>query len=380
LGCDRESELGVNRTFLIGAGGLAIVAVAVLAASRGTQRSASPPVDPSVFTDSARSGPVAAPAPPLLPPVAVAGKQAPSSPAASESPTAAPPSGAPAPSFDVVRVNPSGYAVIAGRAAPGAKVTVLDGDAVIGQALADGRGEWALVPEKPLAPGNRSLSLSAELPGHAEKLASAGDVLIAVPQPRPNTAGQPGEGASTALALLVPHGAGDIARPLQVPSPSANSGPSAAAAEPSSLALDIIEYDAAGRVALAGRAEPGTALNLYLGGDLIAQAKAGNDGRWTAKPDGDVAPGVYRLRLDQLGEDGKVIGRLVLPFQRAQSSGELADGERFTVQPGNSLWRIARKSYGAGTRYAVIYAANRDRIADPDLIYPGQIVKLPATN
>jgi nucleoid-associated protein YgaU len=50
------------------------------------------------------------------------------------------------------------------------------------------------------------------------------------------------------------------------------------------------------------------------------------------------------------------------------------------VRPGNSLWRIARQSYGAGDRYAVIYSANRDRIGDPDLIYPGQVFTLPSMN
>ena len=47
------------------------------------------------------------------------------------------------------------------------------------------------------------------------------------------------------------------------------------------------------------------------------------------------------------------------------------------MQPGNSLWRIARRSYGAGLRYTVIYEANRAQIGDPDLIYPGQVFVIP---
>ena len=46
----------------------------------------------------------------------------------------------------------------------------------------------------------------------------------------------------------------------------------------------------------------------------------------------------------------------------------------------NSLWRISRRVYGAGLRYSVIYQANRDRIRDPNLIYPGQIFVVPTTN
>jgi len=92
----------------------------------------------------------------------------------------------------------------------------------------------------------------------------------------------------------------------------------------------------------------------------------------SAKPADDIAPGVYQLRVDALGGDGRVAARLALPFQRAEPGRDLAQGERFTIQPGNSLWRIARRSYGSGTRYALIFAANRDQIADPDLIYPAR--------
>lgn len=47
------------------------------------------------------------------------------------------------------------------------------------------------------------------------------------------------------------------------------------------------------------------------------------------------------------------------------------------IQPGNNLWRISRVIYGRGIEYTVIYQANRDRIRDPDLIYPGQIFATP---
>jgi nucleoid-associated protein YgaU len=38
---------------------------------------------------------------------------------------------------------------------------------------------------------------------------------------------------------------------------------------------------------------------------------------------------------------------------------------------------MARRSYGSGWQYSVIYEANKDQIRDPDLIYPGQVFKLP---
>ena len=49
-----------------------------------------------------------------------------------------------------------------------------------------------------------------------------------------------------------------------------------------------------------------------------------------------------------------------------------------TVSRGDSLWRLSRLRYGVGTRYAVIYKANREQIRNPNLIHPGQIFVLPA--
>jgi len=48
-----------------------------------------------------------------------------------------------------------------------------------------------------------------------------------------------------------------------------------------------------------------------------------------------------------------------------------------TVQPGFTLWGIARETYGEGMLYVKVYEANRDQIRDPDLIYPGQVFELP---
>jgi nucleoid-associated protein YgaU len=48
-----------------------------------------------------------------------------------------------------------------------------------------------------------------------------------------------------------------------------------------------------------------------------------------------------------------------------------------TVQPGNTLWGISRRSYGEGPLYVRVFEANRARIRDPDLIYPGQVFTVP---
>jgi LysM repeat protein len=48
-----------------------------------------------------------------------------------------------------------------------------------------------------------------------------------------------------------------------------------------------------------------------------------------------------------------------------------------TVQPGFTLWGIAQQSYGDGVMYVQVFEANKDKIKDPDLIYPGQVFAMP---
>ncbi|HET9251573.1 MAG TPA: LysM peptidoglycan-binding domain-containing protein [Candidatus Eisenbacteria bacterium] len=59
------------------------------------------------------------------------------------------------------------------------------------------------------------------------------------------------------------------------------------------------------------------------------------------------------------------------------TTGEAASA--YTVRSGDSLWRIAARErvYGRGTRWTRLFEANRDRIRDPDRIYPGQEIQIP---
>jgi nucleoid-associated protein YgaU len=47
------------------------------------------------------------------------------------------------------------------------------------------------------------------------------------------------------------------------------------------------------------------------------------------------------------------------------------------ISRGDSLWALSRLAYGDGARFAVIYNANRSKIHNPNLIYPGQTFVVP---
>ena len=94
-----------------------------------------------------------------------------------------------APSFDVVRVNRKGEAVLAGRAIPNAEVTISNRGREIGKVTTDYRGEWVWVSETPFPPGDLELSLSSRL-GDDEPVLSENVVVMILPQSDHDIAGR----------------------------------------------------------------------------------------------------------------------------------------------------------------------------------------------
>jgi nucleoid-associated protein YgaU len=263
------------------------------------------------------------------------------------------------PSFDVVRIEPDGSAVIAGRAAPGAKVTIYNGKDPIGSATANDRGEWTLLPEKNLPPGDTQLTIKAET-ADGKTVEADKVVVLKVPGKKSDDG---------ALAVMVPKKVGE--RPKLLQSPAKGPG-----IREGTLSLDLIDYDDEGHMTFAGRGAPGAALQVYAENKPLAKTAVDDKGDWYVKPESALSPGSYTLRLDQI-ENGKVTARIEVPFTRSPPI-EKREGENFVVvQPGNSLWLIARREFGAGIRYTVIYDANKRQIKDPDLIYPGQVFVVP---
>ena len=274
------------------------------------------------------------------------------------------------PTFDIVRVNPQGDTVIAGRALPNSEVTVLQGDTVIGRARADKRGEWVLVPQTPIAPGTHTLRIVSRSADGTE-VSSDQSVVVVVPEWGKDVAGSPAAGTAGSLALVIPKDGKRAPVVLQTPGGVGNS----------KLSLDAIDYgQAGGNLGLSGRAPPGAEVRVYLDNKFIGRATADEKGIWQLNPGFEIPEGLYKMRVDRVDSAGKVTARVALPFSRAKPVSDLAEGTVVFVQPGNSLWRLARRSYGEGLRYTEIYEANKDQIRNPDLIYPGQVFVLPKVN
>jgi nucleoid-associated protein YgaU len=293
-------------------------------------------------------------APPPSAPAAIANRPTPPF-----APTVPPALAAPAPpSFDVVRVDRSGHAVIAGRAPPGSEVTVASNGKTIGKVESDTEGEWVLVPDQPLPSGTGALTLSARLP-NGTSLTGPNRVVVMVPDH---------SGEVPPVALL----SGPSGTPRLIEAP-----PVAKGASP--VGLDLLQYGQHETLRLAGRAPPNADVRVYVDDRTVGDARADAAGHWSLRVPGELLPGPHRIRLDQISPAGTVLARVAVPFDRPASppGPEAAAGRVVVVRPGECLWVIAEHAYGNGVRYTLVFQANHDQIRNPSLIYPGQVFTLP---
>jgi len=300
------------------------------------------------------------------------------------------------PEFDIVHITPTGEAVVAGRAAPGTTVELLRDGEVHDRAVVDQSGQFAMIP-RPLPPGTYGLTLRSKQPDGKEITSKQSVAVVLEPTSERPT-----------VALMTPD------KPTVV-----LSQPPAPASVADATVVEAVDVEPGGKLHVSGRARPGAAVRLYLNDSLIASATAGADGHLAVTIKEGVAPGNYRIRLDELASSsGAVRSRAEVPFdvpatmatasvptQAATSSPREAAAtpqprlaaadntilpdkdtrsavvvpkiRTMTVVPGDSLWRLSNRTLGGGQRYAIIYQANREQIRNPNLIYPGQVLVLP---
>lgn len=155
------------------------------------------------------------------------------------------------------------------------------------------------------------------------------------------------------------------------------------------VAIDAISYTDAGDVTIAGRGKPGQFVQIYLDNSSVGGTGIDGAGQWSTVL-ASIRPGIYTLRVDEVDSSGKVLSRIETPFKReapakvAKAKAQQPENKAvppsvrvITVQPGSTLWAIAREKYGDGVMYVRVYEANKDRIRNPDLIYPGQVFVVP---
>ncbi|MCO5730803.1 LysM peptidoglycan-binding domain-containing protein [Rhizobium sp. SSA_523] len=280
------------------------------------------------------------------------------------------------PTFDVLRVEPDGSTVIAGRAEPKSRLEVADQVQTIAMTSVDHAGEFVAIPQAPLPPGDHQLVLKAtsedgrtviseeiatvsvpklkggELlamvskPGTASRIiampkinevakaervtAGPTDTAAIVPPPvmqepamppaQPDATG-PADAATNAPAANEP-AAADPQKQMETASAPAAAGaagtagtaPAAAAGTPE-LQVSAVEIEG-NHLFIAGLSKPSSQLRGYANDSVIGEAKAGSDGHFVIDGIMDLPVGSHRIAVDQLDASGKAVVRVEVPFNR----------------------------------------------------------------
>ncbi|MDB5665979.1 LysM peptidoglycan-binding domain-containing protein [Cypionkella sp.] len=338
------------------------------------------------------------------------------------------------PSFDVVRVAPDGAAAVAGAAAPGAAVSLQVDGVEIAKAVANGQGKFAALFEVSPSPVARMLSLQAvgldgvalngvetvalaptDVPelgsatGAADMLQAPAAVLIApdgvkVLQPAGDVPAEVAANVAVETISYAPDGAvmlGGRAQGLAalrvyldgtaVADVAAGSDGAWAAtlqdvaAGIYTLRVDQLAPDGSvtSRFETPFKRETLEALAAASGAaaepaEMIAVAPAVADAPAEAE-----APGADAMDLADIAATD-VVPMIAPAADVNEAAPKAADADvakaalvTVTVQPGYTLWGIAQQNFGNGVMYVQVFEANRDKIKDADLIYPGQVFTIP---
>ena len=254
------------------------------------------------------------------------------------------------PSFDLVRVEPNGEAVVAGRASPRATVLLVVDGREHARAVADGTGAFAIVAD-PIPPGSHGVVIEA-IAADGSRGVSAQTVTVALAEnrrdpplvtvaapgrptvivsrpdaPGPVASAPPSLNPAPALPAAEPPRPVAAAPPSSTPAARAEApvgvappaaGPAAAPPEPAArpvIRIESVEVEAPGRLYVSGRGAPGATVRLYLNDALVATGVAAADGRISFAIERGLRAGRYRVRLDEAGPGGgRVASRAEVPF------------------------------------------------------------------
>ncbi len=255
-------------------------------------------------------------------------------------------------SFDIIRITRNGDAVLAGRSLPGIKLWLYNKKKKLAEISSDANGEWVWTSGEALESGPKEFSLKY-IDQKGKEYVSKESIIVFIEKNRVNEPfilKSDQDGDTNSLVLNLDQTIED-------------------------LSLDIVEYSPKGNLMLSGRAKLNYEISLFLDDKYIGNIKPNEKGIWTF-----ISNDVYKyeqanLRLEIYNQN-KILEKSFVT--NIFNENLLYLGEKsLVVQPGNSLWRISRKTWGGGMLYTEIYKRNIKIINNPDLIYPGQVLTIP---
>lgn len=325
------------------------------------------------------------------------------------------------PIFDLVRVEPDGGVVIAGKSLPGADVDVLSGSRILGSVKATENGDFVISFDEVLKPGDHSLVLRSTSTDN-KAATSTQTAIVSIPD---NINGQvlalveePGQASRM---ITKPH-TDDVTvqnNDDEQSAPTSDtdntlSNDGSVSVKDTPIAVEAVEIEG-NTIFIAGQAKSDHSVIVYANEKLLGRSTVSPEGRFLVESQQPLAVGDYIIRADLLNKNQKVVASARVPFRREEGDNisavapsvkeqrlsakddksqlpqqQAAHQEEPSAQAlehvsgsviirkGDNLWTISKRTYGKGTRYTTIYLANRDQIRNPDLIWPGQVFTMPS--
>ena len=324
-----------------------------------------------------------------------------------------------APLFDVLRVQADGSVIIAGKADKDSHVDVVSGADVVGSTKTEANGDFAIILAETLKPGDYQLVLRSTMPD-GRVATSIQTATVSIPEkldgPVLALVEEPGK---PSRIITVPEKPVEVA--AATPATPAADAPTASAtattesAKPADaivapaieVGIEAVEIEG-DKIFIAGKAKGAATIRLFANDVLLGDTKPGEGDRFLAELVHAMPVGDYIIRAEGLAADGvTIVAKSSVPFQRVAGDNmsaattqadpaKPADAAAATapastpavaaevkksviIHRGDTLWQISRRVYGRGVRYSTIYLANKDAVADPNRIYPGQVMTVPAS-
>ena len=252
------------------------------------------------------------------------------------------------PMFDIVRIDPEGKILVAGRWMPDANISILIDNKVVATERTNADGEFVYSPTRVFEPGNYTISLM----GVSPEMKSEEKVFIYVSD----------RGYKNSVSLLMTQDGSTL---LQAPTLLFDGD----------LKVSKIDYLDTGRIVVTGDALPRLRVSLSLNDKYLGFAKVSDHKHFGLGADvGQLESGKkYTLTVRLHDGDGRTISQVGHTFVMPEMTGD--DDTYYTVRQGDCLWIIARNFLRRGVLFSII--AERNNIANPDLIFPKQLLQIP---
>lgn len=253
-----------------------------------------------------------------------------------------------APLFDIVRIEPDGNVVVAGRWMANKNISIVVNGDIVATERTDANGEFVYAPARQFEPGNYTISLIGVDP----EMKSEENVFIYISN----------QGYKNSVSLLMTKDGSTL---LQAPTMLVDGD----------LVVSKIDYLDTGRIVVTGDALPRLRVSLALDDEYLGFARVSDYKHFGLGADvGELKPGQeYKLTVRLHDGDGRTIAEIAHKFEMPRMTGD--DDTYYTVRRGDCLWIIARNFLRRGILFSII--ADRNNIENPDLIFPNQNLQIP---